>query len=175
MKTATAFAVLALAAAPAVAQQRQQQQQAFQPKDFVQEAIQDNIADVEAGRVAQGVQSAPAAVQRLGQRITASSIEMNGDLAKLAQRMNVPVTNQLIPQDRQELDRMSTLQGQEFGRQYLQYVIADLRHDIQLYQQATEAEDPMLAHFARQVLPTLEETYALAQQVQEQQTAQQPR
>ncbi len=173
MKTAAAFAVLALAAAPVAAQQ--QQQQPFQPKDFVQQAIQDNIADVEAGRVAQGVQSAPAAVQQLGQRITASSIAMNGDLAKLAQRMNIPVTNQLIPQDRQELDRMATLQGQDFGRQYLQYVISDLRHDIQLYQQATQAEDPMLAHFARQVLPTLEETYALAQQVQEQQTAQQPR
>ena len=93
MKTAAAFAVLALAAAPVAAQQ--QQQQPFQPKDFVQQAIQDNIADVEAGRVAQGVQSAPAAVQQLGQRITASSIAMNGDLAKLAQRMNIPVTNQI--------------------------------------------------------------------------------
>lgn len=174
MRPAIAFAAVALAAAPAAAQQ--QQQQGFQSKDFVQQAIQDNIADVEAGRIAQSIQTADPSVRQLGQRITAQSIEMNGDLAKLAQRMNVPVTNQLVPDDRQALDRMAKMQGQQFSRDYVGYVISDLRQDIEMYQQAAaQAEDPMLAHFARQVLPTLQETYAMARQVQEQQTAEQPR
>lgn len=193
---AMGLAVMGLALSPpALAQQQQEPelqaplpspdptgQQAAQPQasgldttDFIRQAVQDNIADVEAGRIAQSSQTAPQSVQELGRRITQDSIQWNGELAKLAQANNVPITNQLVPQDRQALDQLSQMQGDAFTREYLRYVISDLEQDVRMYQQAAQsAQDQQVQQFAQATLPKLQEHLTTARTVYDAQVAATP-
>lgn len=124
--------------------------------DFIRQAAQDNLADVEAGRMAEGTTTLPPSVQQLGRQMGANAIRMNDYLGQLAAARNVPLDNQIPAADRLALDRLSKLQGAAFTRDYLNYVLADLEHDRALLQVASVLEDVEVAQFARDALGGVE-------------------
>lgn len=163
-------AMLAFAAAPALAQQAE----TLATEEFIRSAIQDVIADVEIGRMARSDPATPEAVQKVGQAVTDGAMGMNDGLSRLAAQNGVAVANQLEPQDRAVIQQLSKMQGDEFNRQYLQYVIGDLEGNIRLYRKAAEGDNPAVKQFAQDTLPRLESTLAIAREVWDQQVATQP-
>ncbi len=144
---------------------------AMTPEDFIRQAAEDNIADVEAGRMAQSTETVPASVRQLGRQITADAMHMNDRLSKLAGARAVPLSNQITAADRQVLSRLSKLQGQAFAREYLRYVMGDLEQDRARYQVASTLEDPPVAHFAKEVLPELDKELQVARALYDAQVA----
>lgn len=145
------------------------------PADFLRRAAADTIADVEANRLVQGAVDVPEPVRQLGRQLSAEAVQVNDRLVKLAGPRNVPLANQILPEDRAALEQMGPLQGADFTRAYLRYVIADLERDQALYQAAAGLNDVALAQFAREALPQVRNNLMVARAVQDSQVATVPR
>lgn len=162
----TLLALLVLMAFPAAAQEQ------VTAEDFIREAVQDDIADVEIGRMARTDPSTPQAVQEVGQVLTQSAMARNDRLSKLAAGHGVAVANQLEPQDRTAIRELSKVTGDTFTRNYLQYVLGDLETDIRSYRKVAESDVPAdVKDFAQQNIPKLEQDLALVKKVWEEQVA----
>lgn len=145
------------------------------PATFLQQAAADTIADVEAGRLVQTAAGIPDSVRQLSRDISGEAKQLNERLVKLAGPRAVALANQIPAEDRRALEQLNRLQGAEFTRTYLRYVVADLDHDQALYQAATTLDDPALAQFAREALPQLRNQLMVARAVQDAQVATVPR
>lgn len=152
-------------AAPSLAQE------ALTADEFLRQAIEDNVADVEFGRMVRADPSLPSGVHQVGQALARTSAEMTGTLVRLAGAAGVPPTTEPAEQDRQMIQRLSRLQGDEFTREYLLYVINDLERDIKFYQGAAEMDSPDIRRFAQDAVPVLQTNLATAEKVLEEQTA----
>lgn len=149
-------------------------QPAMTAEDFLRRMAEDTIADVEAGRMAQGTETAPGPVRQLGRQITGEAIQLNGRLSRLAGPRGVRQDNQIAAEDRQALERLSRLQGTPFAREYLRYVMADLERDRALLQVATALDDRPVADFARETLARVDSDLMVARTVYDAQVASNP-
>ncbi|MGE5545475.1 MAG: DUF4142 domain-containing protein [Solirubrobacterales bacterium] len=170
MKVVAAVTAVLLAALPAMAQR----EEPLTPEDFLKRAMQDNIADVEIGRLVQSDPSLPADVQAVGREISRRSLDLSGELTKLSAELKIPVGNQISEQDRQMIQRLSRMQGAEFVREYLQYVVNDLEHDATLYEKGAQSDNPSVRRVASQALPAVKADVARAREVYDQQVANKP-
>jgi predicted outer membrane protein len=141
------------------------------PDDFIRQAAADTIADVEAARLMQANAETPASVRELGRQISAEAKQANDRLVHLAGPRNVPLANQIPPEDSRALQRLGGLHGGEFTRAYLGYVMADLQRDQVLYQTAARLADEPVAQFAREMLPQLNNRLMVARAVYDAQLA----
>lgn len=157
---------LCLFAAPALAQQAPQGSE-----QFIAQAAADTIADVEAARLIQSATGIPDSVRELGRQISADAMRTNDRLVQLAQPRNVPLANQISPNDRLALDHLGALSGPVLARAYLGYVLADLERDQTLYAAATTLPDEPVAQFARETLPHLNNRLMVTRAVHDAQVA----
>lgn len=149
-------------------------QSAMTAEDFLRRMAEDTVADVEAGRMAQGTETAPDPVRQLGRQITGEAIAVNDRLSRLAGPRGVRHDNQITAEDRHALERLSKLQGTSFAREYLRYVMADLERDRALLQVATTLDDRPVADFARDTLARVESDLMVARTVYDAQVASNP-
>jgi putative membrane protein len=160
------LAVLVLMAFSAAAQEQ------VSVEEFIREAAQDDIADVEIGRMARTDPSTPQVVQDVGQALTQSAMERNDRLSKLAAGHGVAVANQIEPQDRTAIRELSKVTGEAFTRRYLEYFMGDLEGDLRSYRKVAESNAPPdVKDFAQQAIPKLEQDLALVRKVWEEQVA----
>jgi predicted outer membrane protein len=168
------LAVLVLAglvAAPALAQRATE---TLTVESFLREAVEDNIADVEIGKMVRNDPAQPQGVHRVGRAVAETAARQNQTLEKLAAQAGVPLSTQPSTQETMVIKRLALMDGTAFTDEYLQFVIDDLERDIRLYERAAALDDPAVKAFAQDSLPALRETRALAQQVWEQQVAERP-
>ncbi len=161
-----ASAFLSLAAASA--------QEALTIEDFVRQAAEDNRADAEIGGMVRNDPALPQGVHRVGEAVAGTARRLDGPLADLAQSHQVRLGSGLGEQDRQMIQQLSRIQGDEFTRDYLQFVINDLERDIKLYQDAAGIGSTAVGRFVEETLPALRANLALARRVWDEQTAQAP-
>lgn len=156
---------LVLLAFPAAAQQ-------VTVEDFIRQAAQDDIADVEIGRMARTDPSTPQAVQEVGRALSQSAMDRNERVSRLAAAHNVPVANTIEQRDRTAIRELSKVSGDSFTRRYLEYFMGDLEGDIRTYRQAAEADVPAdVKTYARDTLPKLEQDLAMVKKVWSEQVA----
>ncbi|MBC7953213.1 MAG: DUF4142 domain-containing protein [Rhodospirillaceae bacterium] len=130
--------------------------QSMTAEDFLRQAAEGCFAHVEAGRMAQGITTLPPSVQQLGRQMGANGVQMTERLAQLAAARNLALTNQIPAADRRTLERLSTLQGAAFTRDYLGTVLDSLERARALFQMAAMLEDAGVAQFAGDRLPGIE-------------------
>jgi len=66
--------------------------------------------------------------------------------------------------DNHEASKLSKLQGQDFDRAYMDYMVKDHEKDVKEFNKmAQNAKDPDVKAFAQQTAPTLEEHLQMAQ------------
>jgi predicted outer membrane protein len=152
------------------------QEEPLGPEEFLRLALHDAIADVEAGRAARTTMGTPPSVQQLGRQIIDETMARNDDLTRLAQEYGVVVTNQLLPEDRQAIEAMNKLKGEDFTHAYLRYLMTDLQQDLALYGNAARTlPEQRLRELAGEALPGLERNLMAARTVYDAQVAQTPR
>lgn len=162
------LAMLVLLAFPALAQQ-------VTVEEFIRQAAQDDIADVEIGRMARTDPATPQAVQEVGKALSQSAMDRNERLNKLAAGHGVAIANQIEPQDRTAIRELSKVTGDSFTRRYLEYFMGDLEGDIRAYRKAAESNVPAdVKDFAQQTIPKLEQDLAMVKKVWEEQVAEGP-
>ncbi|HTH17526.1 MAG TPA: DUF4142 domain-containing protein [Magnetospirillum sp.] len=135
---------------------------AMTAEDFIRQAGSQAVAAMEAGRMAQATDSAPASVRQLGRDLGSSAAATNQHLQDLAAGAQLPLPAQLEPAERNTLERLSHLRGPAFTRGYLSHATDLLERQRALFQVATTVEDAGLAQLARDTLPTLENQLLVA-------------
>ncbi len=131
--------------------------------NFVTEAAQGGLMEVELGKIAQQ-KATDQKVQQFGKRMEQDHSKANEELKKTASDKGIELANELDKKHKSKVDKLSKLSGAEFDRQYMQAMISDHKQDIEEFQsEAKKEKDPDLQKYARQTLPTLQEHLQLAE------------
>jgi putative membrane protein len=130
---------------------------------FLTEAIQDDLAEVEMGKLAQQ-KGGTDAVKQLGATLVKDHGEHADKIKQLGESMGVTLPSQPTATQTSAHEYMSHLSGQRFDQQFALRVINDHRTDISRYQTEATRSGP-IADMARETLPMLEKHLQMAQEI----------
>jgi putative membrane protein len=123
--------------------------------NFVTQAAQSGLLEVEEGQLAQ-TQAADPAVRAFGGRMVADHTAQNATLSSLAAQEGIPVPTSLSPEQQSEIFQLQSENGSAFDAIYLWDQIKD--HAITLMrfiQEAQTGQDLVIKTFAQNSLPIL--------------------
>ena len=132
---------------------------------FIKEALQDNIAEVKLGELAQQ-RAASDAVREFGKRMATDHAKALDELKQLASQKGVAVPTALARGHQRLYDRLAKLSGAEFDRAYMKERAHDHDKDVKAFdKEANSGKDPDVKAWAAKTLPTLKEHQGQAKQV----------
>jgi putative membrane protein len=126
--------------------------------EFTTKAAADAMMEVRLGEIAREKAQAPE-VKDFAAMMVTDHTKASDELKALAQSKNITVPAELPDDKRQIVDRLSTLSGREFDREYMQAMVDDHQKAVEMFQDASNAADldQELRTFASSTLPKLQE------------------
>ena len=126
-------------------------------RQFITEAAQDGLAEVQLGQLA-SQRGASSAVKQFGQHMVEDHTQANNQLKQLATQKGVTLPTTIGAKNQQIKQRLSKLSGANFDRQYLNQMLQAHQKDVSAFQtEAEQGQDADVKAFAAQTLPTLQE------------------
>ena len=123
-------------------------------KAFIEKAAKGGMAEVEMGKVAQE-KASNAQVKAFAGRMVTDHSKANEELKAIADKKAVPVP----PPDAEQKkmgDRMKSLSGAAFDREYMSHMLADHKATIADFEkESSGGKDADVKAFASKTLPTL--------------------
>ena len=129
---------------------------------FVTEAMKGDNSEVALGNLAQQKGSS-AGVKDLGKMLVTDHGAHKQVVADLAQKANVPVTNDLNDEAKAEQKKLEGLSGAAFDKEFVRATVEDHQKDIAKYEQEAKSGDAQTAAMAKTTLPTLKKHLQTAQ------------
>ena len=137
-----------------------------QDEQFVRQAAQGGLEEVQAGRLAEQ-QGGSQAVKQLGQTMVADHTLANNQLQQIAQQQGLTLPQSPDQQQQQEMQQMRKLRGAQFDKQFATQQVQDHTKMIQLFRnEAQNTQDQALRNFAQTNLPILQKHLQMAQTAQ---------
>jgi putative membrane protein len=134
-------------------------------KKFIMDAAQDGMVEVELGQLAQQKASSPD-VKSFGQKMVEQHTKANEELKTIASAHNVTLPTDLEAKQRTNIDRLSKLEGEQFDKAYMQYMVQDHKKAVSLFDKTSKsAKNDDVKQFAAKTLPALREHLQSAQTV----------
>jgi len=134
-------------------------------RQFLERAATGGMMEVELGQLAQQ-KASNAKVKEFGARMVSDHGKSNDQLKQIATSKGAQPPASVDTKHRQDMQKLESMQGMDFDREYMRHMVADHRKDIAEYRkQAESGKDADLKAFAAQTLPTLQEHLKLAQSV----------
>jgi putative membrane protein len=97
-------------------------------------------------------------VRKLVEDILTRHIKTRETLTDRAKELKVRLPDGLLKEERERLERLARLEGQEFDREYLRYLLDEHEKAIRLYEQwAKETADPVFRDLASRALLTVKD------------------
>lgn len=138
-------------------------------QQFLKDAAQSGLAEVQLGQLAEQKAADPA-VKQFGQRMVQDHGKANDQLKSLASSKGVQLPTTLQPKDQQKKDQLANLSGQQFDQEYMQTMVLDHQKDVMRFQkEAGGAKAGDVKKFASDTLPTLKSHLQEAQKLEQQQ------
>jgi putative membrane protein len=154
-----AAGLIGFAAGAASAAQLSQQDQ-----NFVKQAAQGGLEEIQSGQMAEQ-KGASQAIKQLGQTLVTDHTMMNEQLKQIAQQQGFTLPQSLPQDDRQEMQQLRNLSGQQFDRQFADEQIEDHQKMIQaLQKEAQTTQDQALRAFAQSGIPVMQKHLQMAEQ-----------
>ncbi|WP_445637768.1 DUF4142 domain-containing protein [Nostoc sp. DSM 114161] len=126
-------------------------------RQFINEAAQDGLAEVQLGQLA-SERAASNSVKQFGQRMVQDHTQVNNQLQQLATQKGVTLPKTLNNENKQLSQRLSKLSGAQFDREYINQMVQAHQKDVAAFEnQAQQGQDTDLKAFAAQTLPALQE------------------
>ena len=129
---------------------------------FVTEAMKGDNSEVALGNLAEQKGSS-AGVKDLGRMLATDHGAHKQVVAALAQKANVPVTNDLKDEAKAVQTKLQGLSGAAFDKEFVRATVEDHQKDIAKYEQEAKSGDAQSAAMAKQTLPTLKKHLQTAQ------------
>lgn len=134
-------------------------------KSFVKSAANGGMMEVELGQVA-AKNATSQDVKDFGQMMVTDHGKANDELKTLATNKGIKLPTQLKGMQKEKVDKMSKLTGDEFDKKYMKAMVKDHVKDVAKFKKASkEAKDPELKAWAEKTLPTLEQHLQRAREV----------
>jgi putative membrane protein len=136
--------------------------------NFLKEAAQGGMAEVELGKMA-AVRGSSKQVKDFGERMQKDHTKANEELKKLASSKGVQIPTELDRKHKSASERLAKLSGDEFDREYMKVMVDDHRETLEKFQrEADKGKDPDVKKFASEQVPILKKHLELAQTTQKQ-------
>jgi putative membrane protein len=156
-----AVAILALFAGPALAETVAEKTGVnsalgIAPKtaDFVQEAAISDMFEIQSSKLAQTKLSG--AEKAFADRMITDHTKTTDELTAAAKAENVPLPQAMDSSHQKMLDKLTTLNGDDFRRQYFSDQVSGHKDAVSLFERyAKGGEDAKLKQWAEATLPTL--------------------
>ena len=132
-------------------------------QNFVSQATQAGIVEVELGKIAQ-TKATDADVRTFASRMVADHSKANEELAALVQGHDIDVPSTLDADHRKIVTAVSAETGADFDAAYSKQTAADHAAVVDLFRSAAASNDlsPALSNFASETIPTLEDNKHVA-------------
>jgi putative membrane protein len=125
--------------------------------DFILEAAQGGMAEVELGKVATQ-QGTSDEVKRFGQRMVDDHSKGGDELKAIAEQRGITLPPTLDSKDEAQVKRLSKLHGASFDHAYIRDMVSDHKQDVAAFRhESTSGKDPEVKAWAGKMLPTLED------------------
>jgi len=135
-----------------------------QDQDFVKQAAQAGMEEIQSGQMAEQ-KGASQAIKQLGQTLVTDHTMMSEQLKQIAQQQGFTLPQSLPQDDRQEMQQLRNLSGQQFDRQFADEQIEDHQKMIQVLQkEAQTTQDQALRAFAQSGIPVMQKHLQMAEQ-----------
>jgi putative membrane protein len=130
---------------------------------FIKTAAMAGMAEVELGKLA-ALKAESGDVKQFAQRLVDDHGKANNELKSLASRKHITLPSEPDAKHKAMQDELSRLDGSAFDRAYIMHMVAAHRDAIALFQhEANSVTDKETRAFAEKTLPTLEEHFTIAQ------------
>jgi putative membrane protein len=134
--------------------------------DFMMKASQGNMAEIEMARIAMG-KTDNTDVKDFANMIQTDHSRNLKDLVDLMKDKGASQPTSLAGSMRQDIDRMNTLTGPEFDREFVNMMVMDHQKAVELFRdQETAVLNTELKDYVDDTLPELEMHLDKAQQLQ---------
>jgi putative membrane protein len=121
--------------------------------------------EVKFGRLAEK-HATDQSVKDFAKRMVYDHSKANKELESVAKNKGVSLDTKLDQSQKDEMDRMSKLNGTDFDKAYMDMMVKDHEEDVNEFKKASnDLSDPDLKNFATTTLPTLEEHLKMAKDV----------
>jgi putative membrane protein len=138
----------------------------FSDKDFVKHAVDQNVTEVELGKLAQEKGSSDE-VKQFGKRMAEDGAKENSELAAAAAKVNVDVPSDLPRGGKKTVDKLSKLSGPDFDRAYAKLMLNSQRENLDAFtQEAQSGKIPEVRDYAAKQIPTLQALKKMAEELQ---------
>jgi putative membrane protein len=132
-------------------------------RDFMTKAAQDNMAEVELGKLAQQKATKPE-VKQFGERMVQDHTKANDELRQVASAKGVTLPAGLDKKHQRKMDELQKKSASRFDHEYMEDMVKEHKKDVSEFRkQSKSAKDADVKAFAAKTLPTLEEHLRLAQ------------
>lgn len=133
--------------------------------DFVKNAAQGGMAEIELGQLAQQKATNPL-VKQFADRMVNDHGKANDQLKQLAEQKNMALPQDLDQRDALTKARLEKLSGKKFDHAYMRSMVKDHEKDVAEFQLASKnATDPAIKNFASETLPTLRDHLKEAEKI----------
>lgn len=122
----------------------------MQDKDFVHNALQGGMAEVQLGQLAADKGSS-SDVKQFGQQMVADHTKLGDQMKQVAQQMGVSEPKEVSKKDRELTAKLQGLSGQQFDDAYIKAMVKDHKKDAEDFKsEATQTQNPQLRQVAEQ-------------------------
>jgi putative membrane protein len=132
-------------------------------RKFIEDAAKGGMAEVELAKIAQERASSPE-VKQFAQQMERDHSQANEKIRQLAQEKGVTMPTGPKLAQNHEASKLMKKQGQDFDREYMDYMVKDHQKDVKEFKkQAEKAKDPDVKSFAQETAPKLEHHLQMAE------------
>ena len=138
-----------------------------QDRNFLMDAAEGGMMEVELGRIATQ-NGASDAVKQFGQKMVDDHGQANTELMSIATSKGVTLPTELNEKHRAQVTKLQGMTGADFDREYSKMMLSDHNKDVAEFEkQSTKGTDPDLKAFAAKTLPTLQQHLEMAKALPE--------
>ena len=165
------FAALALAAAAPAFAQSKKDGLAKQDQQYFRDIAQANLAEVEAGKLAQQRASSEK-VKEYAEQMVKDHGRMLEEQQQLASAKGLQLPKQPKKEHQEALKKLQQAKGEQFDRAYMSQMVKDHEQALKTVQAAAQkAKDPELKALAGKALPEIQKHLQMAKQLSDQAAA----
>jgi putative membrane protein len=139
--------------------------QSFADSTFVHKTLEDNVAQEQMGQLA-AQKSQSDDVKQFGEKMAQIHEQLTNQMMPVAKKLGVDEPKQPSKKDRQEIEKMQALSGQDFDAAFIRAMLKDQRDDLKGFQdEAQGAQDPNVQQLAKMDEPVLNQHLQILEKI----------
>lgn len=131
------------------------------PRSFLQNALEGDNSEVMLGQLAADRATSPQ-VKEYGRMLSADHSQAREEVIRVGAKVGIRRNRDVAPEAKNERDKLRQLDGRDFDREFIRYMIQDHQKDVADFSDEARANDGLASSLASEQLPTLQKHLEMA-------------